>query len=465
MNLYKQIPQVSRLLEDEKIFAYTCEFFHHEIKEEIEKSLAYFRSQIKNNDLTEFSYDDVVADIVSRLSHKNPYSLRKVVNGTGTIVHTNLGRSLLSKRAIENVVAVCLGYNNLEYDLEMGSRGSRYDHVEQMIASLVGSEAALVVNNNAAATMLSVATFGENREVIVSRGELVEIGGSFRIPDIIEVSQATLKEVGTTNRTHIQDYEKATNERTAMYLKVHPSNYRILGFTKEVSNDDIVNLAKRMNENRENKIMTMEDLGSGVLIDFSAYGVIKENTVKESLKSGIDLVTFSGDKLLGGPQAGIIVGKKEYISQIKKHPLCRALRVGKMTIAALEGTIREYYDEKKAIQTIPTLKMILKDKDELYQQAIQLSERINELNGFTSQVIPVDSTIGGGSLPLSQLPSYGVTISHELLSIVEIEQFLRLNKIAIIGRMLNNQYVLDVRTLCEGDEAVIIKALGEGDIV
>ncbi len=457
--LYKQIPQVSKLLENPLIYAYLCEFFHEEIKMEIEKSLDELREKIRNKMTTEINYDDVVRNIVNRLKQKNKYSLRKVVNGTGTIVHTNLGRSLLSKQAIDNVVTVCSSYNNLEYNLELGCRGSRYDHVEQMIANIVGSEAALVVNNNASATMLCVATFGENKEVVVSRGELVEIGGSFRIPEIIKVSQAILKETGTTNRTHLRDYESATNEETAMYLKVHPSNYQILGFTKNVTNDEIVSLAHKMNQSRDKLIITMEDLGSGVFVDFNSYGLIKENTVKESVQSGIDLVTFSGDKLLGGPQAGIVVGKKEFIDQIKRHPLCRALRVGKMTIAALEGTLREYYEEKQAIKSIPTLNMIFKDANSLHKQATRLSKKINELSSVNSEVISIDSTVGGGSLPLSKLPSYGVSIQYKNLSTHLVEKFMRQNKIPIIGRISNEQYVIDVRTLCDGDEDIILLAL------
>lgn len=463
--LYKQIPQVSKLLEDPQIYFYFCEFFHEEIKAEIEKSLEELRENIRNKTITEINYDDVVLNIVNRLKQKNKYSLRKVVNGTGTIVHTNLGRSLLSKQAIDNVVTICSSYNNLEYNLEQGCRGSRYDHVEQMIANIVGSEAALVVNNNAAATMLCVGAYGENKEVVVSRGELVEIGGSFRIPEIIEVSQAILREVGTTNRTHARDYENATNEETAMYLKVHPSNYQILGFTKNVSNDEIVNLAHKMNQLRDKKIITMEDLGSGAIVDFSSYGLLKENTVKESVQSGIDLVTFSGDKLLGGPQAGIIVGKKEFIDNIKRHPLCRALRVGKMTIAALEGTLRNYYDEKQAMKTIPTLNMIFKDTDTLHKQAVELSKKINKFESVNSEVISIDSTVGGGSLPLSKLPSYGVSIQYKNLSTTLVEKFMRDNKIPIIGRISNEKYVIDVRTLNDEDEEIIIQALNsQGDL-
>lgn len=465
-DLYKQIPQVSKILEDPEISIFFSDFFQQEIKSEIEKVLNSIRRKIKNYDIRKIDYREIISEIVQNLKNKQKYSLRKVVNGTGTIVHTNLGRSLLSKKVLEHVSEVCTSYNNLEYDINKGCRGSRYDHVEEMMAKIVGSEACLIVNNNAAATMLCVAAFAENKEVIVSRGELVEIGGSFRIPEIIELSHAILKEVGTTNRTHFRDYENATTENTAMYLKVHPSNYSIQGFTKEVSNEEIVTLARKMNRNRTENIITMEDLGSGVLIDLSSIG-LREKTVKESVKSGIDLVTFSGDKLLGGPQAGIIVGKKVLIEKIKRHPLVRALRVGKMTIAALEATLRYYYDESTAKKSIPTLNMIYKDKDYLYNYALNLSQEINKLNisKLTCEVIELDSTVGGGALPLSQLSSFGVKINIGKLSVDNIEKLLRKNIIPIIGRIFNDQYVIDVRTLCEGDEDIIVDALKNMGVV
>lgn len=458
-NLYKQIPQVAKLLDDPNISSFLAEFFQQEIKNEIEHVLNNIRAKIGNKEITEVSYQNIVKEIVKRLKQKTKYSLRKVVNGTGTIVHTNLGRSLLSKQVLNHVLEVCSSYNNLEYDLIKGCRGSRYEHVEKLMANIVGSEACLIVNNNAAATLLCVATFAKEKEVIVSRGELVEIGGSFRIPEIIELSQAILKEVGTTNRTHFRDYENATTENTAMYLKVHPSNYMIQGFTKNVSNEEIVYLANKMNKNRTEKIITMEDLGSGMLINLSNLG-LKEKTVQEAVQSGIDLVTFSGDKLLGGPQAGIIVGKKRLIEKIKKHPFVRALRVGKMTLAALEATLRFYYDENLAKETIPTLQMLYRDKDYLAQYANNLKDKINEINPhIISEVIEVMSTVGGGALPLSQLPSYGIKLQIKNYSTERIETILRNNTIPIIGRIYNNQYILDCRTLCEGDEEIIIVAL------
>ncbi|XMB86640.1 L-seryl-tRNA(Sec) selenium transferase [Mycoplasmatota bacterium WC44] len=446
--LFKQIPQVSKIILDERVRQYLSYFYMQEIKNEIELSLNDLRNEIKEGIVTEFEYDFVIGLISDRLNSKKKYSLRRVINATGTVLHTNLGRAILSESAINNVVEVSSGYNNLEYNIELGERGSRYDHLNDMLATLVGAESALVVNNNAAATMLAVAAFSKGKEVVVSRGELVEIGGSFRIPDIIEASGAILKEVGTTNRTHLRDYENGTNENTAMYLKVHPSNYRIEGFTKQVSNAELVSLSK-------GDILAVEDLGSGALIDFTKYNFIKENTVTESLKSGIDLVTFSGDKLLGGPQAGIIVGKKDLIDKIKSHPLTRAFRVGKMTIAALEATLREYLD-KDVVDKIPTLRMIFKDKTKLYNDALMLSEEVNKINGYNSQVEEVFSTVGGGSLPTSKIESYGIKLTSENHSTIELEKFLRNMETPIISIINSDSVYLDVRTLLDGDILKIV---------
>lgn len=456
--LFKQIPQVAKLLADPQIKALNQQYFQVEIKAEIETYLNELRDQIKQGLVTEVDYHTVINEITQRIKKRRVYSLQRVINGTGTIVHTNLGRSLLSQNALNHVIEMASHYSNLEYDLDKGERGSRYVHVEKMVAKLIGSEAALVVNNNAAATLLCVAAFGQHKEVIVSRGELVEIGGSFRIPEIIELSQAKLREVGTTNRTHLFDYERATTDETAMYLKVHPSNYAMQGFTKSVSNEELVQLAQRMNENRSHKIITMEDLGSGVLVKLPEG--LQEKTVQEAVNSGMDLVTFSGDKLLGGPQAGIIVGKKYLIDQIKKHPLTRALRVDKMTIAALEGTLRDYLDLEVAKQSIPTLRMIYQDVDELCKLSYQLTEKINQLdNGFSAKVIFLKSTIGGGALPLSEIPSFGVSIQSTVLSTEAVEKYLRHYRIPIIGRIVDNKYVIDCRTLLEGDMEIIFEAL------
>ncbi|QVK21412.1 L-seryl-tRNA(Sec) selenium transferase [Mycoplasmatota bacterium] len=453
--LYRKIPQVSKLIEDKSVRHFLSYFYMEEIKQEIEVVLKDIRSKIKSEFIVSLNYEDVVSMITNRLRIHDLYSLRRVINGTGTVLHTNLGRAVMSKNAIDNVVRVCKGYSNLEYDIEAGKRGSRYDHLEAMVSKIVGSESAVVVNNNAAATMLTVAAFSTNKEAVVSRGELVEIGGSFRIPEIIEASGAILKEVGTTNRTHLIDYERATSEKTGMYLKVHPSNYHIDGFIKNVTNKEIVELAK------ETKVITCEDLGSGAIIDFSRYNFYKENMVQESLKSGIDLVTFSGDKLLGGPQAGIIVGKKELIDRIKKHPLTRAFRVGKMTIAALEATLRDYLSHQTVVETTPTLRMLFENKEELRAKATKLTNRINEIDYFDSEVIPVNSTVGGGSLPLSIIESYGISIKSKDMSVNDLEKFLRKGKNPVIGLINENRYYLDVRTLLNGDDELIVKQLEE----
>jgi len=438
--MYKSIPQMAKILSDERVRHFLSRFYLPEIKEEVESVLDKLRSEIKDGKVDNLNYDDVIERIVNSLYGKSIYSLRKVVNGTGTILHTNLGRALLSRRAIENVVDVMSGYSNLEYNIESGKRGSRYDHVCKKIANMCGAEDAIVVNNNAAATMLAVTTFAKDKEVIVSRGELVEIGGSFRIPDIIEATGARLKEVGTTNRTHLRDYKRATNKNTGMYLKVHPSNYSMKGFTKEVSNVEIAELGKK------NQIITCEDLGSGALVDLTEYTGIKENTVQESIKSGVDLVTFSGDKLLGGPQAGVIVGKKDLINIIKENPLARAFRIGKLTISALEATIRDYFD-----MSLPIYHLM---KDDVKDKAKRLEESISKLD-IKCEVIECFSTVGGGSLPDSKIKSYGILFD------LSFEEFFRKGKIPVIGLIKDDKFYIDVRTLLKGDEEIIIERLRE----
>src|SRR6056297_1765538 len=297
-------------------------------------------------------------------------NLDRLINATGVVVHTNLGRSLLSGEALSQVQTVASRYSNLEFDLSTGKRGSRYSVVEDLICEISGAESAMVVNNNAAAVLLSLDTIARHKEVIVSRGELVEIGGSFRIPDVMAKSGAILKEVGTTNRTHLYDYQKAISENTGLLLKVHTSNFSILGFTKAVGLHELAEVGKK------HHIPVMEDLGSGTFIDFSKYGLMKEPTVGESVTAGADIVTFSGDKLLGGPQAGIIVGKRPIIEQIKQNPLTRALRIDKLTLAALESTLRAYRDESRAVEEIPTLQMLTTPISDIDKRATELTARI-----------------------------------------------------------------------------------------
>jgi L-seryl-tRNA(Ser) seleniumtransferase len=370
-------------------------------------------------------------------------NLVPVVNATGIVVHTNLGRSILASEALENLLAINRGYSNLEFDLAKGKRGTRYSAVEDVLCEISGAESALVVNNNAAAVFICLETIAKDMEVIVSRGELVEIGGSFRIPDVMEKSGGVLREVGTTNRTHPRDYENAINEKTALLLKVHRSNYSIVGFTAEVPLKELAGIGAK------HKIPVMEDLGSGTFIDFSQYGLKKEPTVQESVAAGADVVTFSGDKLLGGPQAGIIVGKKDFIDRIKKNPINRAVRIDKMTLAALESTFSLYRQTEKAAISIPTLRMILGPLSEIKHKADRLLKELNKIGSRKLSLFPVGviSKAGGGSLPMLNLPSKGVGVRVESMTINAVEQFMRGNTPPIIGRIEDNAFVMDLRTV------------------
>lgn len=374
-------------------------------------------------------------------------NLRRTINATGIIIHTNLGRSLLAPSAIETIAEIASHYSNLEYNLEEGKRGSRYTAVEDILCEISGAEAAMVVNNNAAGVLLCLDTVATGREVIVSRGELIEIGGSFRIPDVMTKSGAILKEVGTTNRTHLRDYENALTQDTALLLKVHTSNYRILGFTASVPLGELVGLAKSRD------LPVMEDLGSGTFIDFSRYGLLHEPTVQESIVAGADLVTFSGDKLLGGPQAGIILGKRSWIEAIRKNPLTRALRIDKLTLAALEATLRLYRNPEAAVETIPTLTGITRSKEDLRPRAERLLQAMIRIGDPALQTAIVDTTsqAGGGSLPLLDLPSLGVSLAIAGRGPNEIEVAMRNQPIPIIGRIESDRFVMDVRTLCDAE--------------
>jgi L-seryl-tRNA(Ser) seleniumtransferase len=375
-----------------------------------------------------------------------------VVNATGVVVHTNLGRSLLAPEADEHLALIAGQYSNLEYDLAAGKRGSRYSSVEGIICEISGAEAAMVVNNNAAAVLLCLETFARNKSVIVSRGELVEIGGSFRIPDVMAKSGGLLKEVGTTNRTHLRDYEEAIDENTGLLLKVHCSNYSVVGFTAALSLKELVELGAGHN------IPVMEDLGSGTFIDFSKYGLSKEPTVQESVSTGADMITFSGDKLLGGPQAGIIVGKRDVIEKVRRNPLTRALRIDKLTLAALEYTLRLYRDEERAVAVIPTLRMLTSSQDAIGDKANLLAQGLTAINDSRLEYSTVkrSSKTGGGALPLLELPSQCIRLRIQGLSTSRVEKNLRNNNPPIIGRIEEDYYILDMRTIQE-DEVSIIK--------
>ncbi len=398
---------------------------------------------------------ELVGKVLARLEARAAFTLRPVVNATGIVIHTNLGRSLLPEEAVERLQILCQSYNNLEYDLEKGQRGSRYVHAEAVLCELTGAEAALVVNNNAGAVFLVLSTLARGREVIVSRGQLVEIGGAFRIPDVMTSSGAVLREVGTTNRTHLRDYEGAINDGTALLMKVHTSNYRIVGFTAEVPLDQLVQLG------RSHGIPVVEDLGSGSFVDLSPLGLRGEPTVQEALKAGVDLVTFSGDKLLGGPQAGMILGRKDLVAACRKNPLTRALRVDKMTLAALEVTLRLYRDERQAFTKIPTLRMIRTPIEELEERAAELAGIIRSVDSrgiLDVRVQPGASQVGGGSLPALDLPTRVVSIRSDAFTAQKLEALLRANQPPVIVRIESDEVVLDVRTLLPPDMGILRQA-------
>jgi L-seryl-tRNA(Ser) seleniumtransferase len=382
-------------------------------------------------------------------------SLRRVVNATGTLLHTNLGRSPLSDRALAAIEEVSRSYSTLEYDLATGERGHRSAHVEGLLCRLTGAEAATVVNNNAGAVLLALTAMAKGKEAIVSRGELVEIGGAFRIPEVMAAGGVRLREVGTTNKTRLADYRAALGEETGLLLKVHTSNYRIVGFTETVAGAELVSLG------REKGIPVMEDLGSGMLFDLSAFGLPSEPTVSEAVAAGIDVVTFSGDKLLGGPQAGLIVGKKTFVDAIRRHPMARALRIDKLTLAALEATLRHYLDREEAIREIPVLRMMATSAEELEERCRRLAEKLASLlgNNGTVEVVPEVSRIGGGALPLAELPGFAVALSLRSDSADGLAQRLRRGAPPVVGRIQEERLLLNPRTLAPGEEELLVEAV------
>ena len=454
-HLLSQIPAINKILLLDEIKELMNTYTEVAIKSAIKQYIEEIKQAILNEELSEVpSLSKIVGEVARIVEKEDKNSLRRVINATGTILHTNLGRSLLSEKIKENIESVAFNYSNLEFDIDNKKRGSRYVHLIDIIKKLTGAEDVLVVNNNAAAVLLTLNTLVKEQEIIVSRGELVEIGGAFRIPEIIKLSGGVPVEVGTTNKTHLKDYENAITEETGALLKVHTSNYKILGFTESVSNEEISYLA------RENELVSINDLGSGQFVDFSKFGLPYEPTVKEILDSGIDIVTFSGDKLLGGPQAGIIVGKKKYIEKMKKNQLTRALRVDKMTLASLEATLKLYLDEKDALEHIPTLHMISLSKERLFGKADVLKTKLSNLD-FDIRIEEDKAEVGGGSYPASYLESVAVKLTHRKLHATEIERRLLEVEIPIITRIKNNSIILDMRTLRTREFDIVKAALEE----
>ncbi len=425
------------------------------LKNAVRSVLEQLRTAVANNEQPDLSPDNISHLVLVRITADETPSLRRVINGSGVVVHTNLGRSLLPVVAEAALRETAWSYSNLEYDLGKGERGERYVHVESLLCELTGAEAALVVNNNAAAVMLALSTLAQGYEVIVSRGELVEIGGSFRIPEVMRQSGATLVEVGTTNRTHPRDYISSITEHTALLLKVHTSNFAITGFASEVD------VAAMVQIGMESGIPVMVDAGSGSLIDLSRFGIAGEATVQHYIKSGADIVTFSGDKLLGGPQAGIILGKTRFIEKMKRHQLLRPLRIDKLTLAALEATLRLYRDEDKALAEIPTLRMLTISLNELSAKARRMLRRLRSLlpDNFTLSLSDGYSSPGGGSFPLLQLPSRLIDITVSGYTPHRLEEILRKTSPPVVGRLHKDRFLLDARTIAESELSLLAAAL------
>lgn len=400
--------------------------------------------------------EEVFFALRKKIETQYSYTIKNVINATGTILHTNLGRARLSDNAIQHVIDTARNYSNLEYKLKEGERGSRHSHVGVLLKELTGAEAAMVVNNNAAAVYLVLRALAENKEVIVSRGQLVEIGGSFRISSIMEESGAKLVEVGTTNKTHLYDYEKALHSETAIIMKVHTSNFKVIGFTKSVETEELIKLKQK-----ENDVIIYEDLGSGALFDLRKHGIGDEPVVKEVIELGADLVSFSGDKLLGGPQAGIIAGKKDIIERLKKHQLARVLRVDKMTLAALEGTLIDYAKGGNGINNIPTIRDLLVSVDELDERAKWfVTKLLQETSRFQAKIFPGTSQVGGGTMPDVELPSIVIALKHESLTSEQIGRKLRVEfNPAIIGRIQKDEFIIDLRTVTSEEELYLHQAL------
>lgn len=459
----KNLPSVDELLKTETIIKWLKNHPRALIVKAVREAIERFRSEIiASQSAVSYSIEDILGAAHKLLVKSMTNNLRPVINGTGVVLHTNLGRAPLSQKAIDHIISIAQGYSNLEYDLINGSRGKRYSHIRNIIKDITGAEDGIVVNNNAAAVLLCLSSLANGKETIVSRGELVEIGGSFRIPEILAQSGSILKEVGTTNKTRISDYLSAIKDNTSLFLKVHQSNFKIMGFTEEVSIEELIQLSKKYN------IPVMYDLGSGCLIDLKSYGIHTEPSVQEVIRKGADIVTFSGDKLMGGPQGGIIAGKAEYISRIQTHPLMRALRVDKFTLAALESTLMNYLDIEAAMKTVPILKMLFVNPEIIRKRAVKIERLIKDaLPNLNIKVVRDSSNAGGGSLPEQEFPTFVISIKPSNMSINAFEHALRISQIPLIARINNDRLIIDARTIFDNQIKItangVINILNQGD--
>lgn len=462
--LVRYLPPIHELQKDKRFFNLLTQFEIEEVflttilKEEVDHCRGLLIQEQWNGPepCSEEFIQFLFSEAKKKLRQKFEYTLKRVINGTGTILHTNLGRARMSERAIQHVVETAQSYSNLEYNLEAGERGSRHSHVEKLIKEITGAEAAMVVNNNAAAVYLILRELAQGKEVIVSRGELVEIGGSFRISSIMEESGAALVEVGTTNKTHLYDYEHSITEDTSMIMKVHTSNFKVIGFTKSVQTEELAKLAAQ-----HEQVIFYEDLGSGALFDYRQHGIGEEPVVSEVLKKGVDIISFSGDKLLGGPQAGIIVGKKELIERLKRNQIARVVRVDKMTLAALEGTLIDYLSGEKGIKNIPVVRDLLLSKEEIKNRTEAFLERLlQKTKSFHTKIVESVSQVGGGTMPEVVLPSFVAVIKHNSIPVEKIAHKLRTEyDPAIIARIQKEELLIDLRCVTKEEEENILEAL------
>jgi L-seryl-tRNA(Ser) seleniumtransferase len=456
--LLRNIPAVDEIMKNQQVTELFEEFPREMVLNAVKLILDEKRKKILNpGSSDQINLDGVKMvkkdEIIQKIDLMKELSLKRVINATGIIIHTNIGRAPLSEEAVNAVIEAAKYYSNLEFDISTGKRGKRYTHVKSLLQDITGAESGIVVNNNAAAVLLCLSTFAKGYEVIISRGELIEIGGSFRIPEIMEQSGAKLVEVGSTNRTHIEDYKNAITEKTKMILKVHTSNYRVVGFTSEVGLDDLNKLAKDYN------LPLLLDMGSGNFMPAEELGLKDEPTVQDEVLSGADIVTFSGDKLLGGPQAGIIVGKNKYIDRLAKSPLNRALRVDKLTLAALEATLKAYVLSDEAAADIPVIKMLKMSEEELKKRADHVVRTVEKkCSVFELSVCKDSSQVGGGAYPLHDIPTYAVSLDSTPLSVNKFESLLRSLKTPVIARIKNDRVLFDMRTLLD-DEVEILPDL------
>ncbi len=460
--LLRELPSVDRLMRESLLEDLQLKLPRRVVLQAVQETIDTYRSYITSNasdqsllpQTGDLHPANLAQEALVLAEKKAGMNLKPLVNATGIIIHTNLGRAPLSEQAVKALTDIAANYNNLELSLENGKRGSRQEHLESLLCEISGAEAAIALNNNAAAVFMALNALAGGLEVVVSRGQLVEIGGSFRIPEIMAASGAKLVEVGTTNKTYLRDYEAVVNENTAAFLKVHTSNYHMVGFTAEVETSELAGLAHKHN------LLLIEDLGSGVFLDLEKYGLPPEPRVQDSVSAGADLVTFSGDKMLGGPQCGIIVGREDLVARIRKNQLARAMRVDKFTIAALEATMRLYLDEEKAIREIPVWRMLTAEPALLEERAKTLASRFAEIAGSANiSVVRGVSKVGGGALPTAELPTYLVVVKPMEVKAERVVENLRLNNPPVILRLQHDMLLFDPRTVFEDQEDILVQAL------